>query len=795
MASPSQLVGQTLGHYRILEQIGAGGMSVVYRARDEQLERDVAVKVLPPGTLTGDQSRKRFRKEALLLAKMNHPNIETVHEFGNCQDTDFLVTEYIPGAALDAKLAAGPLPEKQVVQLGLQLAAGLAAAHQLGMVHRDLKPGNLRVTPGGHLKIIDFGLARLVLPVAEVASTVSLSESGEISGTIPYMAPEQLRGETSDARSDIWATGVVLYEMATARRPFEAKLANALAADIIHKPPLAPRQIKPYLSAELERIILKCLDKEPENRYQAAKELGVDLRRLTVSGSDTGFAVPVLARKRWRWPVAGVAALVFVTLLLLALDVGGWRDLLLGGGAAQIRSLAVLPLENLSRDPEQEYFAEGMTEALITDLSKIRALRVISRTSAMHYKGTTKTLPEIARELGVDGVIEGSVLRAGNRVRITAQLIAARTDRHLWAETYERDMQDVLGLQSEVAQSIAGEVKARVTSEEDAGFAKRGPVNREAYEAYLKGRYFWNRRTPESLAHAAALFQQAIHIDPTFALAYGGLADSYISSGPISGARPDDIYPKAKEAASQALVLDQTLAEAHSSLAIEKDFYEWDWAGAEAEHKRALELNPSYAIAHQWYGVHLGILGRITDGMAELRRAQELDPLSLMINTNIGQFLFFAGDYDRASEQFRKVLEMDQNFMFARINYALVLMQKGSYDEAITQLQTAAKPSGMRLPWALGNLARAYAKAGKRAEAVEVLSEIQKISKQRYVPPLAIAAGYLGLDDHKRALDLLDEAVKDRSAGGFFLKMSPGWAPLRTDPRFKNALQTMGLPQ
>jgi serine/threonine-protein kinase len=794
MAAHSQFVGQTLGRYRILEHIGAGGMGVVYRARDEKLERDVAVKVLPPGALLSTDARKRFRKEALMLAKLNHANVEAVYDFACSGDTDFLVTEFVPGITLDAKLAAGSLPEKEVALLGMQLAAGLAAAHRQGVIHRDLKPGNLRVTPDRQLKILDFGLARLSAPEADVARTVSLSESQEIKGTLPYMAPEQLRGETTDARSDIWAAGTVLYEMVTGKHPFEGKLATALAADIIHKIPTSPRQIKPKLAPELERIILKCLEKEPEIRYQSAEDLGVDLRRLT---TPTASSISAASRRKgkWRWPLAGMAGLAFVALLVVAFTMGGWRDRLLGGGATQMHSLAVLPLENLSRDPEQEYFADGMTEALITDLSKIGALRVISRTSAMHYKRTTKTLPDIARELGVDGVIEGSVLRVGNRVRITAQLISAPSDRHLWAETYDRDLQDILGLQSEVARTIAEEIKVRVTPEENARFAQHRPVNREAYEAYLRGRYFWNRRTPESLVQATTLFQQAIHIEPTFALAYSGLADSYVSSGPISGARPDDIYPKAKEAASKALVLDPMLAEAHTSLAIEKVYYDWDWTGAETEYKRALELNPSYATAHQYYGVYLGILGRIPDGMAELRRAQELDPLSLIINTNLAQFFSFAGDYDRASEQFGKILEMDANFMFARINYGVVLIHKGSYDQAITQLQTAAKTSGKSRPWALGNLANAYAKAGKRAEAVKILSEMEETSKHSYVPPLAIAAGYLGLGDRKRALDLLDEALKDRSAGGFFLKISPGWAPIRSDPRFKSALQTMGLPQ
>jgi TolB-like protein/Tfp pilus assembly protein PilF len=794
MAAPSQLVGQTLGHYRILEQIGSGGMGVVYLARDEQLERDVAVKVLPVGVLSDETARKRFRREALTLAKLNHPNVETVYEFGSSDGTDFLVTEYIRGTTLDAKLAGGTLLEKEVVQLSMQLAAGLAAAHQQGVVHRDVKPSNLRVTPDGLLKILDFGLARLSVPEPAMAQMASLTQSQEIAGTLPYMAPEQLRGEKTDARSDIWAAGAVLYELATGKRPFEAKASSALAADIIHKPPLTPRQIKPNLSPELEGIILKCLDKEPENRYQSAKELGVDLRRLSMSTTGAVIAAAPRVKTGWMWALAPMVVVATLA-LLFAFNLGGWRERVLGGGAPQIRSLVVLPLENFSRDPDQEYFAEGMTEALITDLSKIGALRVISRTSAMHYKRTTKTLPEIARELGVDGVIEGSVLRAGNRVRITAQLIAAPSDRHVWAESYDRELRDVLDLQAGVAQAIAEEVRAKVTSEEHALLTQRRPVNHEAYEAYLKGRYFWNRRTPEALAQATELFQQAIGIDPSFALAYVGLADSYISSGIIAGVRPEDIYPKARAAASRALEIDQTLAEAHSSLGIEKDFYEWDWAAAEAEHKRAIELSPNYATAHQWYGVHLGIQGRIPEGMTELRKAQELDPLSLIINTNIGQFLLFAGDYDHASEQFRKTLEMDPNFIFARINFGLVLMKKGLYDDAVVQFQTAAKQSGNRMPWALGNLASAYAKAGKRADAVKILSEMHQLAKQRYVPPLAIAAGYLGLGDNKRVLDLLDEALKDRSAGGFFLKLSPGYDPLRSDPRFRNALRTMGLPQ
>ncbi|MGH9580869.1 MAG: protein kinase domain-containing protein [Terriglobales bacterium] len=495
------MVGQTLGHYRILEQIGAGGMGVVYRAHDERLERDVALKVLPPGTLVDEATRKRFRKEALTLSKMNHPNIETVFDFNTQDGVDFLVMELIPGITLDQKVVAGALAEKDVLRFGQQLAEGLAAAHEQAIIHRDLKPGNLRVTPDGRLKILDFGLAKLVQPVSDVALTNSLTETQSVTGTLPYMAPEQLRGEAADARSDIWAAGAVLYELATGRRPFDAKLSTALAGDIQHTPPPSLRQLKPALSPKLEDIILKCLEKDPENRYQSARDVGVDLRRLGTAAipSAVGPVVPVWPLWRRALPVA-VIALAVVVAVVAGLVGGRLRERLLGKATPpRIESLAVLPLENMSGDPGQEYFADGMTEALIAELSKIRALKVISRTSVMQYKGARKPLPEIARELNVDAVIEGSVVRDGDRVRITAQLIYAPADQHLWVESYERDLKDVLALQDEVARSIASEIKVKLTPEEQAHLTSARSVNPEAYELYLKGRHHWNKRTEEEL--------------------------------------------------------------------------------------------------------------------------------------------------------------------------------------------------------------------------------------------------------------------------------------------------------
>ena len=427
------LVGQTLGHYRIAEKIGAGGMGEVYRAHDEHLNREVAIKVLPSGTLSDESSRKRFRNEALTLSRLNHPNIATVHDFDTQAGVDFLVMEYVPGTTLSEKLAAGPLPEKEAARLCVQLAEGLTAAHERAVIHRDLKPGNLRLTADGRLKILDFGLARLVQPVSGDAETETLTQTRAIAGTLPYMAPEQLRGERVDARSDVWAAGVVLYEMATARLPFEGKTSAVLTDQILHGHATSPQRLQPRLSARLADIILKCLEKDAENRYQSAKELQVDLRRL-ISPTSSASIVAGAPRKRTR--------------------------------SRRIRSLAVLPLNNFSRDPEQEYFADGMTEALICNLAKLQAVKITSRTSVMRYKGSETPLPQIAAELNVDAVVEGSVMRVGPRVRITAQLIHAASDTHLWAESYDRDFEDVLLVQSEIARAIAREIQVAITPEE-----------------------------------------------------------------------------------------------------------------------------------------------------------------------------------------------------------------------------------------------------------------------------------------------------------------------------------------
>ena len=806
-------VGINLGHYRIAEKIGAGGMGEVYRAHDEHLSRDVAIKVLPAGTLSDQSARRHFRNEAMALSKLNHPGIATIYDFDTQDGVDFLVMEYIPGITLSEKLAGRPLTEKEVVALGTQLAEALAAAHAEGVVHRDLKPGNLRVTGDGRLKILDFGLAKLRLPVAPSAATESLDQTLAMAGTLPYMAPEQLLGEEVDARTDIHAAGAVLYEMATGQRPF-GKLERAqLVTAILRQAPAPPGQLNPQVPAELERLIGKCLEKEPEDRYQSAKELAVDLRRLgTPSSVTASWRVVERPRSRVRKKVllglAGALVVLMVTALLLGLNaLNGWRERLLGKEAgAGIHSLAVLPLANLSGDPEQEYFADGMTEELITDLSKIGSLKVISRTSVMQYKDARKPLREIGRELGVEGVIEGSVRRVGDRVRITAQLIYAPSDTHLWAESYDRDLHDVLKLQGEVAQVIANEVNAKVTPQEQARLAGKQAIDPEAHQAYLKGRYYWNKRTKEGLREAIGYFQQAVDKEPNYALAYTGLADSYVVLGLYSNAPWQETYRQAKAAVTKALEIDDNLAEAHAALAVIRAGEQWDLGGALAEFARAIQLNPNYATGHQWYAEYLICLGDADQAIAEIRRAQVLDPLSLVVSSTSGNILFQARRYEDAIAQAQRTLEMDANFYPAHQLLADVYEQRGMFEEAIAERQKAATLGGQSADEAGRRallLRSVYAKNGAKAYWQVRLQLAMKDAKQsKDLPyeltdssPYQLAVLNARVGRNEAAVSLLQKAFDERDYGLYLLKTAPALDGLRSDPRVASLMLRIGVTQ
>jgi serine/threonine-protein kinase len=789
------MIGQTLGHYRILEKIGAGGMGEVYRARDERLGRDVAVKVLPPNLVPDESVRKRLRKEAQALSKLNHPNIEILFELGSKDGAEFLVVEYVPGVTLSDRLAQGPLPEREIARLGVQLANGLGAAHSQGVVHCDLKPSNLRITPDGRLKILDFGIAKSLRVTRESSkydvTTESTAGDQGVAGTLPYMAPEQLRSEPADARSDLYSAGAVLYEMATGQRAFRDGLPARLTDAILHLPAVPPRAVNARISPELERIILKCLQKEPENRYQSAAELEVDLRQLaTLEVPRSGTAVRRLPIWR-RHPGVATALAVALSAILVGLSVGRWweqqasRD-----GPGRIQSLAVLPLQNFSGDLQKDYFADGMTDQLIADLSQISALRVISRTTMMQYKGTRKPLPQIARELSVDAVIEGSVLSSGNRVRVTAQLIQGATDKHLWAKSYERDARDVLKLQGDVASAIADEIRIAVTQQERARLTHAPPVIPAAYEAYLKGRYHWHQGTEHDWQQARQYFEQAAQIDPNYASAYAGLADYYWSTDALP---PRVAMPKAKQYALEALEIDPTLAEAHTSLGAVRFLADWNWPEAERDFRRALELNPGDVEAHRMYSAYLSAMGRGEEALAEIRRAQELDPLSIATQITVGWTFYYARRYDQAVEQCGKILESEPNSVGARDCLGLSYLAKKMYEKAIEECQRAVNLSGNDLNRAVG-LARAHALAGNKAAARKALKELRARAIRSYVPPSLFAQIHLSLGEKKQGLAWLETAYADRDVYLAQLKVEPAFDSVRSDPGFRDLMRRLGLP-
>jgi len=786
------MIGHTLGHYHILEKVAAGGMGIVYRARDEQLERDVAVKLLPSSAVGGEKNRRSFRKEALALAKLNHPNIESVYDFGTQDGFDFLVMEYIPGKTLADRLAGGALPEKDAITLGMQLGSALEEAHERGIVHRDLKPANIALTAKGCAKILDFGLATLLRPVAEV-TTETFTDSHAAAGTLPYMPPEQLRGEPVDPRADIYALGAVLYEMPTGRRAFPEESVPNLIDAILHRPAIPPRVLNPRISPELELIILKCLDKEADRRYQSVRELLVDFRRL--QSMDSGKASPSLPQRTSgsarKWITYAATLLLALAAGLVGFNVTGWRDRWLGHARApQIRSLAVLPFENLSGDPNQEYFADGITEALITDLGQIQALRVISRTSVMRYRFTQKPLGQIARELHVDAIVEGSVSRSDGSARVTARLIDGPTDAQLWSKSYQRDLQNVLVLQSDVASAIVHEIDLSLTPVQQARLTSGRPVNPAAHEAYLKGNFLL-QGTPEQTRRAKEFFEQAISLDPNYAPAYAGLADFYLSDLEL---QPRVAMPLAAKYVQKALELDPDLAHGHITLGAVSLFGDWNWRLAESHFRRAIELNPNDAEAHRTYSYYLAALGREGEALAEVRRSQELDPLYITTQITAGWVFYYAGQYDLAIEQCRKAVELVPNSPGGYDCLGSAYRAKGMYDQAIAACSQAVRLS-KKAPSRTVGLGQAYALAGRIREAQEISRELRELSAHSYVPPYLLARLHMALGEREQALVRLGEAYKERDPHLTWLKAEPAFDPLRGEPRFQELFRRIGFPE
>ena len=792
--------GTRLGPYEIVAPLGAGGMGEVYRARDIRLGREVAVKVLPEA-VSADQDRlARFDREARAASALNHPNVLAIHDLGAQAGVSYVVFELLEGQTLRERLAGEAIPVRRAVDYAVQLARGLAAAHEKGIVHRDLKPENVFLTGDGQLKILDFGLARRASTPADTGSTAAptqtaATEPGVVLGTVGYMSPEQVRGQAADHRSDVFSLGAVLYEMLTGERAFQGATAADTLSSLLREHPPPPSTRRAGVPLALDRVVARCLEKSPSERFQSGRDLAYALEESAAQVSTPTSAPARTAGVRQpRWAAIAAGALA-ILVALFAANVGGLRDRLLSRAAPhRIRSLAVLPLDNFSRDPDQEYFADGVTEELITNLAQIGSVRVASRTSAMRYKGTRKSVPEIGRELGVDAVLEGSVQRAGSRVRITAQLIDAGSDRHLWASSYERDLTDVLKLQADVARAIAAEIGVRLTPEERSRLSRKRTIDPQAYEAYLRGLYHLYRKSPAETAEALRYFEQAAARQPDYALAYLGLSETY---GQMAGSAYDllpplEAYPKARAAAKRAAELEPDLGRAYNSLAWISFVLDHDPASAETQFRRALALDPNVPDAHQTYAVMLARMSRFDEAIHEMKRAQELDPLSSYFTTSVGFALLWARRHDEASTWFRRVLDVDPTFLRAHWGLGLASAAAGHYDAAIPELEKTVEMAG-RGPAYLCSLGWAYAAADRRQEAARIAEELVESSKVRYVPASTVAVVLSGLGKKDEAMTWLERADRERDPWVTTLNTNFMFDPIRSDPRFQSLAHRVGL--
>ena len=791
------MIDETISHFRVIEKLGAGGMGVVYKAIDIRLDRPVALKFLPDKLAQDSLALERFRREARAASALNHPGICTIYDIGEQGGRTFIAMEFLDGETLRDHIRGKALPLDELLRLGIQIAEALDAAHSEGIIHRDIKPANIFVTRRGHAKVLDFGLAKLVPKgvanadadlLGEVPDSSSLV--GIISGTPSYMSPEQVRGDTLDPRTDIFSLGLLLYEMATGRQAFSGGTGGSIIEAVLTRPPAPARSIIPDTPPDLEEIINKALHKNRDRRYQHAAELLADLQRLD-RGTDSGRRI---AREE-----ADSARLSTASLLRSPGEQTARGSTTQTGALRQVRlskiidSLAVLPFENATRDPEHEYLSDGIASSLINTLATVPKLRVIAQSTVFRYKGRPIDPQAVGRELNVRSVLTGRIMQSGGSLRIGTELVDVPTGSQLWGAQYDRKPGDIFAIQDEISNEISEKLRLKLTRAEKKRLTKRQTDDAEAYRLYLKGRHHWNRWTEDGFYKAIEYFQQAVEKDPAYALAYTGIADSYVLLGWNSYLPPKDAFPKARVAAMAALRLDPELGEAHSPQAAVLWLYDWQWPEAQMEFKRSLALNPAHPTASHWFAECLMTMGRHSEAIARMKSSQDLDPLSLIISVAIGWAFYMAGQYEAAIEQLHRTVEMDPNYPVTYWILGLTLRKMGRHELAIAEGEKGVKLSGgsalMRAA-----LAQTLATADRRKDALQILDDLTTLSKEKYVSPYFFAGIHVGLGEDDRAIEYLEKSYEEHSHWLIYLHIDPSMDRMRSNPRFQDLLRRIGLP-
>jgi len=795
------MIGQTVSHYRILEKLGGGGMGVVYKAEDTRLKRPVALKFLPEEMSRDRHALERFEREAQAASALNHPHICTIYDIDEHEGRQFIAMELLEGQTLRERILAKRLGLDEILTAALEVADGLDAAHARGIIHRDIKPANIFVTRRGQAKILDFGLAKLAPERLAPAETMTVPEPltspGTAAGTVAYMSPEQALGKELDARTDLFSLGVVLYEMATGSLPFRGDTSVAVFDSILHQAPTSPVRLNPDAPEALERIIDKALEKDRELRYQSASEMRADLQRLRRDTTSGRLAAASPARRPPRrriWIGTGAAALVLALLGASLLVPGLWRAKPQPGalGAAATTSIAVLPFVNMSGDPDNESFSDGLTVELINALSNIRDLRVAARTSAFAFKGKETDIREVGKKLNVGAVLEGSVRKSGQRLRITAKLVNVEDNNDLWSGQFEKEMKDIFDIQDEISLTIVDSLKLKMLESEKEKILKRRTENPEAYEMYLKGLYFWRRRYERGLQKSLQYFQLAAEKDPGYALPYVGIADAFGILGVYGFMAPHPAYARARAAANKALEIDPEIAEVYASLGWIAMWYDRDWTASESHFLKAIRMKPDYPEAHLWYGNLLACMGRADESIREMRKGKELEPLEPAPPTHVGWALYYARRFDESIEELRSVIASDPEFSLPYMVLAANFLAKKMWAEAIEASQKFVELSGGSV-FALSLLGGAYGSAGKKDEAFKILEGLDGLPKDRYVGPFMRALVWTGLGEKKKALEYLEKAFEERESFMGWLKVWPIFDSLRSEPRFQALLKKMNF--